>query len=325
MKKYVMLLALVASFTVFAGSTSAILFNRAQFQAHKATGDTPAFMLTVPVIYKGSMTSNGVIIDNMADVCVDEEKGSYQLYMTMCQPCIDCYPCRMIQTEQSDEALPMTAYGEAAVDPGKITKWNFYVVREDKKTKTVTIFKIDLTDTEESVFFTGSAKDKAAVKGVNEATFFATGKKSDYKFTYLDAEITSEAGDWAVTGKGKQTGYIKSVSSLAGVFNVALVDKDAETASNIQCKLSLTRNASLMKTAFADVFGTKVTPKGKKWEDCAVETPASICEAYFSSEWNAADDGMDAYLESYYSKKKFEVEAFNSTFTEAAEDAYGLD
>ena len=323
MKKYAMLLALVASFSVFAGgTTSAILFNRGQFQAHKATTDTPAYMLTVPIVYQGTMTSNAVLVDDNAEVCVDEGKGTYQLYMTMCQPCIDCYPCRMISAESSDVALPMDAYGEAAIDPGKITKWNFYVVREDKKAKTVTICKIDLIDTDEAVFFTGSSKGKAAVAGTAEQSFVLTGKKSDFKFTYLDAVITSETGDWEVTGNGKKIGYVKSVSAFTGDFMYKVVDKDQELASKVICKLSLSRSASLTKGAFANVFSTKISPKGKNWEDCHVDTPASICEAYYTSEWDPENDGMDAYLEGIYGKKKFEVYGEDSSFAEAVLDAY---
>ena len=242
--------------------------------------------------------------------------------MTMCQPCIDCYPCRMVETEASDVALDMQGYGQAAVDPGKITKWNLYIIKEDKKNKAVTIFKIDLAENQEAAFFTGSAKGEADAKGVAEPTFFMTGKKSDYKFSYLDAVMTSPEGDWDVTGAGKKTAYIKSVSAFTGSFITAAVDKDNETAQNVGATVKLTRNASLTGEAFKGVFGAEVKKNSKNWDDCTVEIPASVCEAYYTQEWNANADGLDAYLNKAYEKKNWDINVVDATFADAAADLF---
>lgn len=309
------IMALVA----FSANAATLLFNRAQFQAHKATADTPAYMLTAPLVYKGTVAIQGTNIDNAEGVCIVTKKASYPAYMTMCQPCIDCYPCRMVEAETSDEALDMAGYGEAAVDPGKITKWNLYIIKEDKKAKEVTIFKIDLTENQEAAFFTGTSKGEADAKGVAEPTFFMTGKKSDYKFSYVDALITSSTGDWEVTGAGKKSGYIKSVASFTGNFTAAAVDKDNETAQNCGATIKLTRNASLTGEAFKGVFGAELKKSnGGNWSDCAVEVPASVCEAYYAQGWDANGDAMDAYLNKTYEKKNWDIEPVDATFNDVA-------
>ena len=316
--KKTLFFAIMALMAFGASAATSLLFNRAQFQAHKATADTPAYMLTAPLVYKGTVTLQGTNIDDAEAICVVSKKTSYPAYMTICQPCIDCYPCRMVEAEASDEALDMPAYGEAAVDPGKITKWNLYLIKEDKKAKTATIYKIDLAEAEETVFFTGPVKGEGDAKGVNEASFFMTGKKSDYKFSYIDAYITTPAGDWETTGAGKKSGYIKSVNIFTGSFTSAAVDKGGETALNCNASIKLTRNASLTGEAFKGVFGAEVKKNGSKWDDCTVEVPATVCEEYFAQGWSTGDDAFDAYLESIYAKKKFETEAIDAMFGDVA-------
>ena len=57
MNKYIAMLAIVAG-VFYATTTEAatLLFSRAQFQAHKATADTPAYTLTAPLVYKGTVS-----------------------------------------------------------------------------------------------------------------------------------------------------------------------------------------------------------------------------------------------------------------------------
>ena len=80
--KKTLFFAIMALMAFGASAATNLLFNRAQFQAHQATAGTPPYMLTVPLVYKGTIAIQGTSIDNAEEVCVVTEKASYQAYMT---------------------------------------------------------------------------------------------------------------------------------------------------------------------------------------------------------------------------------------------------
>ena len=181
--KFAFLMA-VMCLTAFAGPK--VYFNKHQFQlSHKAETDyngKPS--LTFPLVYSGSVQFTGWNINSQKAVCVDDEKFTPALYMTICQPCIDCFTCVPIQSEAM--ATPQEIV-EPAVEPNKITAWNLYVVVNYKegKVKKTYIRKVSLIDVGVG-FFTGAAgQGIGAVQYVGEkAQLLLSGKKSDYKFDY---------------------------------------------------------------------------------------------------------------------------------------------
>lgn len=325
-------------------SSTALLFNRPQFQPHEYNCNTgyDRLLLTVPLVYKGTVA---LTIESLANdkneiwnTCtldenckaeretethccyvVDTAKKTLPVFMTICQPCIDCFPCFALEKEASDQPIGFVddkIFCEAK--PGKITKWNLYYVVQDKKAKETTISKINLLDDAyETEFFTGRRGSKPGFIYVGGyGNLFMVGKKSDFTFKYYEAYL-SESGDWVSDGSLKQaTAYIKSMSSIAGTTAVSVetdaLDADcdvpwegAPAVAKINASFKLSRDAALTKKAVNETFSTTFAKKGKNWEDCNVATPASYCEEYFLVE---DGDHFDEYLEGAYGKKGWDYE-----------------
>lgn len=337
----VVAIAMTLAVTASAKSTS-LLFNRPQFQPAQYTcamendGDIEKVLLTVPLVYKGTvaltidtLNNDGTETWNRCEnldpaTCkpdkvkethccykIDTTKQTIPVYMTICQPCIDCFPCQALENELSDAPLAFdTYYCEA--EPGKVTKWNLYYVFQDKKKKETEINKFNLLDDAyEATFFTGKKGTKPGFMYIGAyGDLFLNGKKSDYSFKYTEAFLDA-AGNWETSGALKtQTAYVKSLASVSGATTISGVNADLdddcdvawdiEVSEKIAANFKLTRDASLTKKAVTETFSTTFAKKGKNWEDCDVDTPASFCEEYFFAD---AGDKFDDYLDGQYGKK----------------------
>ena len=271
-------------------------------------------------------------------VCyVGDYSKKLPLYMTICQPCLDCYPCTVLgqypgmtylYNDQS-EAWAVGFYHGAFV--GKVTRWNLYIVDAKKGSNGwAWIYKFNLLDKDiddsswvDSVFFTGGLKKisqlktkaqaggKAYIqaKGEKFGSLVMTGVKNDYKFKYTDAVLGQDL-NWYWTDN-KLTAYIKSVSKFDGLFCFSRMfgwDEDYENLYGFQfCgDITLTRNASLTKAAIQATFEGEQVQAGKKiknWEDCDEPVDANYCEEYFSIGWG---DQFDNYLtDKVYTTKSY--------------------
>ncbi len=345
---FVVAIAMTLALTASAKS-SALLFNRPQFQPAEYTCsmDYAKLLLTVPLVYKGTVA---LTIDSLENdrtetwnVCeitdentckndkgtethccyvIDTAKKTLPVFMTICQPCIDCFPCWALQKEQSDVPIAFVDdryYCEAL--PGKITKWNLYYVIQDKKAKETEIDKFNLLDDAYSAtFFTGHRGTKPGFMYIGGyGDLFLNGKKSDYSFKFYEAYLTDNY-EWDGDGSLKaQTAYVKSLASMAGSTTISGVNEDLDddcdvvwdgenevpVSEKISATFKLSRDASLTKKAVTATFSTEFAKKGKNWEDCNVATPASYCEEYFFAE---AGDRFDDYLDATYAKKGWDYE-----------------
>ncbi len=298
MNKFLTLIAAVAmSLTLSAAESN--FFNRAQFQGIDSA-EAGTYALTVPLVYKGSLSLEGWFVGD-ADITrsnerciVSEVESDLPLYMTICQPCIDCLPCTMLALKATTDGAPaqFENVDEAAEDGefvkdlrNPITVWNLYTVFKEKWAgkEYVSIQKIDLLDTEifQANFFTGTSKGKAAAGARSVSyNFLMTGKKNDFKFKFLPAtfaygpdSVTHEdRAIWTVAeGAKKDTAYIKSVKSFEGTFSVADfttgeagVGKDEDgnevswndyaEAFQMVGNVKLSRNSSLSKDFVEEAF-----------------------------------------------------------------------
>lgn len=295
-----MVCAMALSFSAVAKGLSKLYFNRNQFQpSHTTTTQFNGYpALTFPLVYTGSVKFDGWLANSNESVCVVEEKFTPSLYMTICQPCIDCFTCVPIPT--SDEGAP-AEITEPAAGPLPITAWNLYFVVNYKvgKVKKTYIRKVDLIAAD-AIFYTGPAGNKPGlVQALSEKAFLTLGgKKSDYTFEYYNAVFGDDAGGTAweeVIGGKKQKGYIKSFAELKG--NLTVADKmDDGVGYQLNGEFSLKRDNALTKMAVNAIFGTE-KHSGKDWENCGGD--ASYCEEYFI---NGDYDSFDAYLEDKYGK-----------------------
>ena len=222
MKKYITtLMTIFCIFAASAGQKTTLLFNRPQFQLRRADASydgKPA--LTVPLVYAGALKLNEVYAEDCDEesYCfVRTAKTSYPMYMTMCQPCIDCYPCAQLAIQDGVQFIDGSLTGENA-GPSAVTRWNLYFIDADKKAKTVKVYKLPVIQGN-PVFFTGSSdkNGQAFAQYVESGASFAlAGKKNDYKFKYLNATLDSDF-TWNANGDGTATAYIKSVSKWQGL------------------------------------------------------------------------------------------------------------
>lgn len=326
MKKILtLIMALAMVVAASAATKTSIVFNKAQFQ----NGEEGTVALTVPMVYKGSLSFDGWFVDSdldgvddpNKDCLVDDLKVKYDLFMTMCQPCLDCRPCTFLDSVDVDrDPAEFNAEGEAP-----ITRWNLYVVRkykEDHVNKAVA-YKVDLLDVDYdhfANFFTGAVKKEAFVSYENDSDNVLmcqvlTGKKSDYKFSFYTAAYEDDgAGNfaWTQPAGNKQTAYIKSIASMSGDFIMQCADDVEKDEALYVGTAKLTRNASLTKKAIDEVFGAQYTFDKGNWEDCHQPVNASICEEYFLGA-DDDEDAFDAYLratayKSYEVKGNFAIE-----------------
>lgn len=304
MKKYIISLIIVfCAMSAFAGQKTTLLFNRPQFQLRRADASydgKPA--LTVPLVYAGDLRLNDVYAedDSLEDGCfVQTSMATYPMYMTMCQPCLDCYPCTQLGVQDGVQLIDGAATGENA-SPMAITRWNLYILDLDKKAKKLDIYKLPIASSD-PVFFTGnsSSNGQAFAQYVEPTAGFAmAGKKNDYKFKYLDATLGADYS-WKVNGNGTSTAYIKSVTKWEGLCINWLAFNDYGDTDPLfygyhsAGVIKLTRNASLTNTMVKNAFSSVVHTTSNNWEDCSLDTPASYCEALFTSE---VGDKMDEYL-----------------------------
>lgn len=286
-----------------------LVFSRSQFQSHR-TQNVGASALTVPLIYKGSPSFNGWTQAREDEhTCeVDKQKNSFEIFMSICQPCIDCFPCEELPLFESGINTPATIDkigNDAEVNP--ITRWNLYIVK--RQNTDVNIYKINLLDDKNAMFFTGSDSSR---NGTAYIQYFMNddfkmsqnfaGKKNNFKFAYYESTYDHNLPDteaWVVNSKKKTTAYIKSISSMNGTFACSWesADKNSIQTGN----LKLTRNASLTSDAVRNTFTAHViktttttitnpNPSNVGWEGCGGTTtvvtenetiiPAINCETY---------------------------------------------
>ncbi|MBQ4481337.1 MAG: hypothetical protein II943_11955, partial [Victivallales bacterium] len=276
-------------------------------------------------------------------VCyVGDYSKKLPLYMTLCQPCLDCYPCTVLGQYNgvtyliNDQGQADAVGFNKAAFVGKVTRWNLYLVDAKKgKGGWAYIYKYNLLDKDvddstlvDSVFFTGGLKKisqlktkaqaggKAYIqaKGEDFGSLVMTGAKNDYKFKYTDAVLGPDF-EWYYTDN-TATAYIKSVSKFDGLFCFSRMfgwDEDIENLYGFQfCgEATLTRNASLTKAAIEATFGAEKTVSSKKiknWEDCDDPAEAHYCEEYFFSTWG---DQFDNYLlDKVYTEKSYNDVAY---------------
>ncbi len=284
-KLFVLFVAVAATMSALAASKT-VYFNRPQFQKYlDAQADGYNKQLTVPLIYKGTMsTVTDAGITTFDDDCVVDDKEKKTVFMTICQPCIDCYPCEVLQIQASDEPVDSPTTED---EPGFITVWDLYIINEiDKKNKEVYIDVIDMA-ADSDTFFTGPLKGKALIAAVQDDSaaaipFLVTGKKSDYKFKFTEAFLSDDL-EWVNEGAvSKQTAYIKSIASMDGAFSV-YYNAVANGFYFIAGEVKLSRNASLTKKAIETAYGYEGAPKFKNWEDCVDPIEAEYCEEYLSN------------------------------------------
>lgn len=360
MKKIValfMVCAVALSISASAKCKSQLLFQRWQFQLHcDQESDYVGYpILTFPLVYTGSVKFAGWKVDTdlleacATDYCLTDEKISPSLFMTICQPCIECFPCTLVPKEAGViREIPDLASLNDTTMPA-ITAWNLYVVVPfgSGKNKAVYIRKIDLADTgADASFWTGPKKGSAVVQykaagggynGDTDVQFFIGGKKSDYSFSFVesfaywkDSSDHSKGLFWADPGSSakSQKGYVKSVDKFSGslVYSEGVNDNNFPGPSvaienygySVNGTVSLSRDSKLTKMAVNAVFGT-VCSKAKHWEDCGTPDP-DYCEKYFAS---GADDAFDDYLYEEAYKKYHQVwSIYNPDLTDLYEDIY---
>lgn len=361
MKKLLVLFVAVAA-TISLSAKTLYMFNRTQFQwssapaafaALVATDDNYDVQLTAPFVYKGTVALKsdwaiepalGVLSMSARQKanCLISDKATLPAVMTLCQPCIDCYPCDVLDiADHSGDGLPQegpVAEGKANVaytgisdanqlfgEPGWITVWNLYIVSEvNKKLKTVEVAKINLLDDEvKSVFFTGAKGKNVYVKSANEARTYQlqlTGAKSDYKFKYYERYLMKD-GTWGKDGSVKEaTAYIKSAKALNGTiyFNNAFEETFTKTTNadeveilDVAGTVKLSRDSSWTGKAVKGAFGAETAKVSKNWDDCTITLDAATCEEYFYQVFE------DEYFGSAYKKYDVEIEE------ESAADFFG--
>jgi len=364
MKKLLVLFVAVAA-TITLSAKTLYMFNRTQFQwssnpaafaALVAGNEDYDVQLTAPFVYKGTVAlkSDWAIepVQGLLSMgarqkanCLISEKATLPAVMTLCQPCIDCYPCDVLDiADHSGDGLPQEgpiAEGKANVpytgiadanqlfgEPGWITVWNLYLVSEvNKKLKYVEVAKINLLDADiKSVFFTGAKGKNIYVKSANEGRNFQlqlTGAKNDYKFKYYERYLKKD-GTWGNAGNVKDaTAYIKSAKALNGTiyFNNSFEDTftgvttdDVVEILDVAGTVKLTRDASLTGKAVKGAFGAETAKVAKNWDDCTITLDAETCEQYFYQVFE------DEYFGSAY--KKYDVEIVEETPVDFFADYY---
>ena len=352
MKKLLVLFVAVAA-TITLSAKSKYFFNRAQFQWSSAPETVAAFadeydvQLTVPFVYKGtvSLKADWAVEPAMEELamatrqgakCVINLKSNVPAVMTICQPCIDCYPCDVLDVaDKSADGTPQAGIKAKANikytgikpdnkfgQPGWITIWNLYLVTEvNKKAKEVSVSKINLlADENKGLFFTGAKGKNIYVKAASEDKSFQlqlTGAKSDYKFKYYERLLTVD-GDWDnEVGNTEKTAYIKSAKALNGSIYFNNNYKDTYTADttadqvevlDVAGTVKLTRDSSWTGKAIKSAFAAEIAKEAKNWDDCTVITDAATCEEYFYSVFE------DDYFGAAY--KKYDVEIVEETAAE---------
>ena len=367
MKKLLVLFVAVAA-TITLSAKTLYMFNRTQFQwssngaGFKTLVDgNPEYdvQLTAPFVYKGTVAlkSDWAIepVQGLLSMgarqkanCLISDKATLPAVMTLCQPCIDCYPCDVLDiADHSGDGLPQPgpiADGKANVaytgiadanqtfgEPGWITVWNLYLVAEvNKKEKWVEVAKINLLDADiKSVFFTGAKGKNVYVKSANDGRNFQlqlTGAKNDYKFKYYERYLLQD-GTWGNAGNVKDaTAYIKSAKALNGTiyFNNSFEDTftgvttdDVVEILDVAGTVKLTRDASLTGKAVKGAFGAETAKVAKNWDDCTITLDAETCEQYFYQVFE------DEYFGSAY--KKYDVEIVEETPVDFFADYYDYD
>ncbi|MBQ7178263.1 MAG: hypothetical protein IJS08_12680 [Victivallales bacterium] len=317
-KLLVLFVAVAATITSFA-ATTLYYFNRAQFQwaSKTAQGELLSIMpdgtttmgkngqfkgaevfdvqVTVPMIYQGTIAVKTDWIYEPTDAsltyaarktakCLINPKATYPALMTLCQPCIDCYPCETLNIEDhSNDGAPHPGIfaaaenGWAAVSdqntivgfPGFITIWNLYVITKvDKKEKQVEYFKVDLIDaTNATRFFTGATKGNAYVKSQpadpagGQINLQLTGSKNDYKFKYYTKYLANDGLWYAleyVVDKDDpaNTGYYTSEEASLGSKQTAYIKSIKALNGSIYYNKLVGGNAWDAQLQVLDVAGT---------------------------------------------------------------------
>lgn len=330
---FIMVCAMALSLSAASKTTqSVLLFNRWQFQHAKAQAGITFDALTVPMVYKGSFDIEGWFvwdndndkIESMDNDClVDDVKLNLPMYMTMCQPCIDCFPCTMLGTQQTQYQTPAEVASASPAVVGDITRWNIYVVQSNKKQKWAYVWKLNVLDAAAAngaYFFTGAQKGKAVFQySLNNGSFFLTGNKSDYTFKFYNAEFDfARIGSWTWTNPvgNKATAYIKSVSSFEGDYALAemwhQVSEEDYVGYQFEGTIKLNRDAALTKSFIDKAFsGSFTTYIGQGWEDCIPDTSVkpNYCEYQFNA-WT--EDENDSWLD--FENESWETAAVADNF-----------
>jgi hypothetical protein len=354
-KLFVLFVAVAATISSFA-ATKVVYFNRVQFQWSKypatvaALDDAYNVELTVPFVYKGTVALKAdwayePALETLSmpgrqnAKCLINAKSNLPAVMTLCQPCIDCYPCDVLDiADQSatgevkdgikDKAnikytgiAPDNLFGQ----PGWITTWNLYLVTAvDKKNKLATIVKINLlADENKATFFTGAKGKNMYVKVKSEnglVQMQLTGAKSDYKFKFYENFLTAAGWDDDFAHVA-QTAYIKSAKALNGTIYYNRYTPTDDTTADTQVEIldvagtvKLSRDASWTGKAINGAFAAEVAKQGKGWDDCTVVAEAANCEEYFYAVFE------DAYFNTAY--KKYDWLIVEATAEDAFAEAY---
>lgn len=321
--KMIIMTLMLAAFSMFAKQTKTefLTFSRSNFQLHNDTAAVKnVVQATVPIVYKGSITCEEITFDacNAEEECLTDEKLTIKLYMTMCQPCIDCRPCERIDGTNTGiyTATDVPAMSKATnAGAGKLTVWNLYTIEKFKKddgTWSVAVVKLPLNaggPTLTAWFFTGSSSGKAALVGSAEqaggyklAQF--TGSKNNYTFKYQEGDLV-ETGDpakpyeWTNISSTKSTAHIKSISSMSGTLH-GYASNGTTMKTYGSKSLKLTRDGSLTKKFIERTFKTvKIFHDQGAWAciPSYTEYPqvASYCENVLTND-TANQDAFDKYL-----------------------------
>jgi len=339
MKKFFAFLMIVAmASTLSATVYNQFFFNRNQFQGYNATEG--AYQLTVPFAYEGTISVSGYkandndiftkegVIDGDADCVVASVRGNIPVFMTICQPCMDCYPCSELlqQKGEGDKPFVYAAVKDESIS-GYITRWNLYLVNVDSKEKTADIYKFNLLnpqdagEAKESVFYTGQKRENAYIQIKSDlGNAVMVGKKADYTFRYYNAKLAvangilnDDAQNWASIEKTLNTAYIKSVASFQGNYCLAqMLDTSLYTAELIGAPdyqlfgfqlcgtVNLNRNTSVTSQLLSDAYGVPAqqgASSSGNWEDCSTPTvdDANYCEVVIKDS-KTTDDNFDAWL-----------------------------
>jgi hypothetical protein len=349
MKKLFVLFVAVAA-TISLSAKTILYFSRPQFQwsaykdvesvLAKPTGDSSDFdvQVTAPFVYKGTIALKGDWIVEPDDQkltksarqnakCIIEPKVSWPAIMTLCQPCIDCYPC---------EAMPQNATGGAALTPilpdaddsydgitetntwgkpGSITNWTLYVGYDisTKKNHKVALFaKIDLLSDGAAEFFTGP-KGKNLYVRYDELNshFVLTGAKSAYTFEFFE-RLLGKDGEWQNTDNTatKAKAEIMSAKALNGTiyytsvnpahdYGTDLVGNGMYEILDLAGTVKLSRDNTLTKNAVTRSFGVEASKVSSKWSECMIDENAAFCEDYFANVFE------EEYFTKAYPEKKY--------------------
>lgn len=203
--------------------------------------DYKAGFATVPVFYSGTMSMSNGFID---DECVAKSfKKTYKMYISICQPCLDCYyNCSEVDGNDYDTRY-FNPYG---LEPKGISGFAYYVIDIDKKAKEVYYLEIPFKDNISFFNYDFQMKNKQVslwqtCQVIDEPFFYTVGLKDSKMWTF---------------GKGSQKINLKT--SIPRTFNgIASMstwkDSSYDNSAFFNGSVKLTRNDSITKKLMAEM------------------------------------------------------------------------